>query len=60
MLLHWAPLTVPPARAKDLQRELSEVLARYTGTTDTTDITDRAGTGAPTHLLGLFLTPLGR
>lgn len=50
VLLHWAPLALSAQRAKELQRELTAVLERYTGEPG----------GPPTHLLGLALTPLGR
>lgn len=50
VLLHWAPLALSTQQAKELQRELSAVLGRYAGEVS----------GAPTHLLGLALTPLAR
>ncbi|MCO1659879.1 hypothetical protein [Pseudonocardia humida] len=50
VLFHWAPLRLSRDKAKDLQRDLSEVLSRYAAESE--------GPGAPDHLLGLFLTPL--
>ena len=47
VVLNWVPLALSAGQAKDLQRELLALLARY----------GDAGQGAPTHLLGLFLTP---
>ncbi len=44
---HWVPLAVTRAEAKELQRELTALLGRYPIATDT-----------PSHLLGLFLTPV--
>jgi hypothetical protein len=46
VVFNWVPLTLDDQQAKELQRELLALIARYQG----------AGT-APTHLLGLFLTP---
>jgi len=43
---NWVPVSLDDASAKDLQRELYELLGRYAGRP-----------GAPTHLMGLFLTP---
>jgi hypothetical protein len=46
VVLNWVPLALDARQAKDLQRELLTLIGRYQG-----------GTGAPSHLLGLFLTP---
>ncbi|WP_062356742.1 hypothetical protein [Herbidospora yilanensis] len=47
VLFNWAPLALDAQQAKVLQRELLEVLSRLP-----------VSTSAPTHLLGLFLTPV--
>ncbi len=49
VVFNWVPLNLQPARAKELQRELLDVLGRYT-----------EPSASPTHLMGLFLTPLPR
>ena len=46
VVFNWVPLTLDHTQAKELQRELLGLLSRYGGPTV-----------APTHLLGLFLTP---
>jgi hypothetical protein len=46
VVFNWVPLTLDDRQAKELQRELVEVIRRYHG-----------GQGQPSHLLGLFLTP---
>jgi hypothetical protein len=52
VLFHWVPLQVSRAEAKQLQDELAAVVARWA---------ERGPrTGAPDHLLGVFLTPLPR
>jgi hypothetical protein len=43
---NWVPLTLDDAQAKELQRELLDLIGRYAG-----------APGRPTHLMGLFLTP---
>lgn len=46
VVFNWVPLALNAQQAKELQRELLELIGRY------------QGSGAsPTHLLGLFLTP---
>ena len=46
VVFNWIPLSVDHQRAKELQRELLALIARY-----------QPQPGVPTHLLGLFLTP---
>jgi hypothetical protein len=43
---NWVPVALGDADAKELQRELLALVGRYAGRP-----------GAPTHLLGVFLTP---
>lgn len=50
VVFNWVPLALEPARAKDLQRELLDLLGRYTD----------PNASRHTHLMGLFLTPLPR
>jgi hypothetical protein len=52
VLFNWVPLALDAADAKALQRELTEVLGRWARRVP-------APGQAPTHQLGLFLTPLG-
>ena len=51
VLFNWVPLALDPAAAKELQRELTEVLGRWA---EHVPVSGRP----PTHQLGLFLTPL--
>jgi hypothetical protein len=51
VLFHWIPLSLDQATAKQLQRELSQVIERHLVHVPTPD-------RAPDHLLGVFLTPL--
>lgn len=44
---NWVPLTLTPQEAKELQHELMALVGRY-----------HRSSGAPDHLLGLFLTPI--
>lgn len=47
---NWIPAHLSPEEAKELQHELAALVARFADTQD--------GAGEPTHLLGVFLTPL--
>ena len=51
VLFNWAPLQLTRAQAKQLQRDLTAVLDRYRDN-------GPPPTATPSHLLGLFLTPL--
>jgi hypothetical protein len=46
VVFNWVPLSLDDQQAKDLQRELLALIARY-----------RPQPGVPSHVLGLFLTP---
>jgi hypothetical protein len=53
VLFHWVPLRLSREQAKQLQHELAAVVQRWAAATPEPD-------ADPDHLLGLFLTPLGR
>ena len=46
VVFNWVPVALDDRQAKELQRELLALVGRYSGQA-----------AAPTHLLGLFLTP---
>jgi hypothetical protein len=49
VVFNWVPLAIDRRQAKELQRELLALVARH-----------HVPGAAPTHLMGLFLTPTGR
>jgi hypothetical protein len=46
VVFNWVPLALDEQQAKELQRDLLALIRRY-----------QQHSEAPTHLLGLFLTP---
>lgn len=46
VVLNWVPLTLDATQAKELQRELLQLVGRY-----------QRGSQEPSHLMGLFLSP---